>query len=214
MTAVERRDLGDTEPLGDGDDSRAGSVVLVVGIGGRNQRTGVANDHSGTPEAVSEQILVIAAEVGTAAGERPEPGRRPLPRRHRPALPTSLGKHGRNPVVRQLLDQPPQLVPLRTHIRSVTPRRRQDRRRANLAATFDPAAHRSCWRSLLLPDAAACPEAFGHALQSLIRRTALDASRCEKINAHSHDEHVTVENIAAFVLLRRVELRGLEPLTL
>jgi hypothetical protein len=44
--------------------------VLVVAIGGHNQRTGVANGHSGTPESLGEQIVVVAAEVGTAAGER------------------------------------------------------------------------------------------------------------------------------------------------
>jgi hypothetical protein len=94
--------------------------VLVVAISGRNQRTSVANDHSGTPEAFGEQILVLARELRTTAGERAEPGRRPLGGRFRPALPTSLSKHGRNTVVRQLLDQPPQLVPLRTHPHSLT----------------------------------------------------------------------------------------------
>ena len=48
------------------------SVVLVVAISCRNQRTGVANDHSGTPESLGEQV-VAAAEVGTAAGERADP---------------------------------------------------------------------------------------------------------------------------------------------
>jgi hypothetical protein len=33
-----------------------------------HQRTGVADDRTGTPEAFGEQILVIAAEVGAAAG--------------------------------------------------------------------------------------------------------------------------------------------------
>ena len=109
------------EPLGDGDDSasvvpaESRSVVLVVAIGGRNQRTSVADDHSEPAESLGKQILILAAEVGTAAGERPEPRRRPLTHRCRSALPTSLGKHGLNPVVRQLLDQPPELVPLRTH---------------------------------------------------------------------------------------------------
>jgi len=97
------------------------SVVLVVAIGGRNQRTGVADDHSGTPESLGEKVVVVAAEVGTAAGERAEPRRRPLPRRHRPALTTSLGKNGPNTVVRQLLDQPPQLVPLGTHTQQRRP---------------------------------------------------------------------------------------------
>jgi hypothetical protein len=97
------------------------SVVLVVAISCRNQRTSVANDHSGTPESLGEQIVVVAAEVGTAAGERAEPGRRPLTRRHRPALTTSLGEDGLNTVVRQMLDQPPQLVTLRTHTNSVGP---------------------------------------------------------------------------------------------
>jgi hypothetical protein len=89
-----------------GQQIRAGSDVLVVAIGGRNQRTSVAKDRSGTPEIFGEQILVIAPEARTAAGERREPRRRRLVRRHRPALPTSLGKHGRNTVVRQLIDQP------------------------------------------------------------------------------------------------------------
>jgi hypothetical protein len=80
--------------------------VLVVAISGRNQRASVANDHSGTPESLGEKVVVVAAEVGSAAGERAEPGRRPLPRRHRPALTTSLGEHGLNTVVRRLLDQP------------------------------------------------------------------------------------------------------------
>ena len=97
------------------------SVVLVVAISCRNQRASVANDHSGTPESLGEKVVVVAAEVGTAAGERAEPGRRPLTRRHRPALTTSLGEHGLNTVVRQLLDQPPQLVPLGTHTHSVDP---------------------------------------------------------------------------------------------
>ena len=74
-----------------GEQVRAGSVVLVVAIGGRHQRTSVANDHSGTSEAFGQQILVRAAEVGPAAGERPEPRRRPLTRQHRLALTTSLG---------------------------------------------------------------------------------------------------------------------------
>lgn len=101
-----------------GEQVRPGSVVLVVAIGGRNQRAGVAIDHSGMLETLGEQIVVVAAEDGTAAGERAEPGRRPLPRRHRPALTTSPGEHGLNTVVRQLLDQPPQL-PLGAHTASV-----------------------------------------------------------------------------------------------
>jgi len=39
-----------------------------------------------------------------------------------PPVTTSLGEHGLNTVVRQLLDEPPQLVPLGTHTHSVDPR--------------------------------------------------------------------------------------------
>jgi hypothetical protein len=89
--------------------------VLVIAISGRNQRTSVADDQSGTAEAFGEQIVVLAPEIRTTAGERAEPGRRPLGGRFRSALPTSLSKHGQNTVVGQLLDQPPQLVPLRAN---------------------------------------------------------------------------------------------------
>jgi hypothetical protein len=47
-----------------GEQIRTSSVVLVVAISGRNQRTSVANDHSGTPESLGKQILMLAAEVG------------------------------------------------------------------------------------------------------------------------------------------------------
>jgi hypothetical protein len=82
-----------------GQQVRAGAEVLVVAIGRRDQRTDAANGHSGTPEAFGEQILVIAAEVETTAGERPELRRRPLTHRHLPALPTSLSKNGWHAVV-------------------------------------------------------------------------------------------------------------------
>ena len=168
-----------------GEQVRAGSVVLVVAIGGRNQPAGVANDHSGTPESLGEQILVIAAEVRPAASERPEPRRRRLNRRHRPALTTSLGKHGLNPVVRQLLDQPPQLVPLGTH-----------------TVSLDPAPSTS---------AAAVPG--GHETAPTSTDAATQGCGAGE-RTHRHHRHVTRHNIAVFAEVTRVELRGLEPLTL
>jgi hypothetical protein len=108
-TAEQVADLGDNRRRHEdrapgnvqtGEQVRARPVVLVVAISGRNQRTRVADDHSGTPEAFGEQILVVTAEIGPAAGERPEPRRRPLTRRHRLALTTSLGEHGRNTIFR------------------------------------------------------------------------------------------------------------------
>ena len=77
------------------------------------------DDHSGTPESLGEQVLVVAADIRSAAGERPEPRRRPLTSWNLAALPTSLREHSRDAVLGQLLDQAPQLVSLRAHLSSV-----------------------------------------------------------------------------------------------
>jgi hypothetical protein len=92
----------------------------VIGVVGLLTVIVLRQDHAGAVAAdastltVTGQALaaawVIAPEVRPTTGERTEPGRRPLTHRHRPALTTSLGKNGLNTVVRQLLDQPPQLV--------------------------------------------------------------------------------------------------------
>ena len=164
---------------------RTSSVVLVVAISCRYQRAGVANDHSGTPESLGEQIIVVASEIRPATGERAEPRRWPLTRRHRPALPTDLGEHGLNPVVRQLLDQPPQLVPLGTH-----------------TVSLDPAPSTS---------AAAVPG--GHETAPTSTDAATQGCGAGE-RTHRHHRHVTRHNIAVFAEVTRVELRGLEPLTL
>ena len=102
-----------------GQQIRTGTVIPVVAIGGRHQRTRVANNHSGTPESLGEQVLVVAAEIRSAAAEGPEPRRRPLTSRSLAALPTGLREHSRDAVLRQLFDQAPQLVSLRAHRSSV-----------------------------------------------------------------------------------------------
>lgn len=98
-----------------GEQVRTGTVALIVAISGRNQRARVAHDHSGTPEPLGEQILVLAAEIRPAAGERSEPRRWPRTRACPLALASSLRKHSRDAVVGQLLDQAPQLFSLRAH---------------------------------------------------------------------------------------------------
>lgn len=93
----------------------AGTVVRVVTVCGRDERTGVADDHSGASEALGEQIVVIAAEIVAAAGEGAEPRGRPRRGGPRFGLAAGFGEHGRNPVVGQLLDEPLQLIPLSAH---------------------------------------------------------------------------------------------------
>lgn len=87
-----------------GEQIGAGSIVLVVPIRSGDQRPGIDDDRSGTPEPVGEQIVVVAAQVGAAAGEGAEPRRRPLRNRLKPPLPTG-----------QLLHEASQLVTLGAH---------------------------------------------------------------------------------------------------
>jgi hypothetical protein len=120
-SAVPRRDEDRTaSEMQTGQQIRAGAVVLIIAISGGDQRTRIADDHSGTPEALGEQILVVTAKVRPTTAKRPEPRRRPLTGRNLTALPTSLGEDDRNAIVRQLLDQPSQLVPLGAHRASPT----------------------------------------------------------------------------------------------
>lgn len=101
VAAVERSDLEDAQPLRDGGHRRIGGAKREVSVG-----AGVADDHSGAPEAFGEQVLVVAPEVAAAARERAEPLRRPLAGRLRLGLAAGFGEHGGNAVVGQLLDQP------------------------------------------------------------------------------------------------------------
>jgi len=89
--------------------------VVVVAVCSRDQRAGVADDHSGAPEALGEQILVLAAEVVSSAGEGGEPRRRPYGGWLLLALTTGLGKDSTDPLVGQILDETPQLVTLGAH---------------------------------------------------------------------------------------------------
>jgi hypothetical protein len=98
---------------------RAGAVVGVASIRRGHERTGIAHDHSGAPESVGEQIVVIAAQIGPSALERPEPSRGPLAGRLEGGLTSCLGEDGRHPVVGQLLDQFLQLIALGAHAASV-----------------------------------------------------------------------------------------------
>lgn len=86
-----RNEDGAASKMQTGQQIRARTVVPVVAIGGCNQRTRVADDHSGTPESLGEQVLVVDPEIRPATGERPEPRRRPLTSRNLAALPTYLG---------------------------------------------------------------------------------------------------------------------------
>jgi hypothetical protein len=52
-----------------GEQVGAWTVVLLVAIGGRHERTGIADDHSGASEPVGQQLLVVAPEVAATAGE-------------------------------------------------------------------------------------------------------------------------------------------------
>ena len=52
-----------------GEQIRACAVVFLVAIGGRHERTGIADDHSGASEPVGQQVLVVAPEVAATAGE-------------------------------------------------------------------------------------------------------------------------------------------------
>jgi hypothetical protein len=94
---------------------RAGAVVGVAPVRRGDERAGVADDHSGVPEAVGEQIVMIATEIGPSALERPEPGRGPLDGRLEFDLASSLGEDGRHPVVGKVLDQLLQLIALGAH---------------------------------------------------------------------------------------------------
>jgi hypothetical protein len=94
---------------------RAGTVVSVASIRRGHERTGIADDHSGAPEAVGEQIVMIATEIGPSALERPEPSRGPLAGWLELDLASYLREDGRHPVVGQLLDQLLQLIALGAH---------------------------------------------------------------------------------------------------
>ena len=98
-----------------GEQIGAGSVVVVVAVAGCDQRAGVADNHSGAPEAFGEQVVMIAAEVVTTAGERREPRRRPGGCRLLLVLAADRSEYGGHPLVGQVLDEAPQLVPLGTH---------------------------------------------------------------------------------------------------
>lgn len=98
-----------------GEQIRTCLIVLLVAIGGRNERARVADDYSGASEAVGQHVVVIAAEVMTTAGERSQPRRWPLGRRGLGLLPAGLGEDGGHTLIGQLLDETPQLVPLCAH---------------------------------------------------------------------------------------------------
>ena len=98
-----------------GEEVGTGSVVVVVAVGGRDQRTGIADDHSGAPETLGEQVVVVAAEIVPATGEGREPRRWPNGRRLLLVLTPCLGEDGRDPLVGQVLDETPQFVTLDAH---------------------------------------------------------------------------------------------------
>lgn len=63
-------------------------------------------------------MLVIATEVAAAAGERTEPGGRPgslRGRRDRRQVTANLTSDGRQLLVRQLVDEPPEFLALFAH---------------------------------------------------------------------------------------------------
>lgn len=97
-----------------GEQIGAGPVVRVAAVGGCDERPGIADDHS-APEALGQQIVVVATEIRAAALERSEPSRRPLGRWLRPSLTARLGEDREHALLRQLLDQPLQLIPLGAH---------------------------------------------------------------------------------------------------
>lgn len=57
MAPIQRSDLRESKSLGDGDYGCIGASEV----------------HSGAPEALGEQVIVIAAEIVAAAGEGSEP---------------------------------------------------------------------------------------------------------------------------------------------
>lgn len=89
--------------------------MVVIAVSGGNQWARIADDHSGAPEAFGEHIVVVAAEVGSAAGERREPRRRPGGSRSLLVLTTDRGERGGYLLVGQILDEALQCVPLSAH---------------------------------------------------------------------------------------------------
>jgi hypothetical protein len=85
-----------------GEEIGTGSVVVVVAVGGCDERAGVADNHSGAPEAFGEQVVVVAAEIVPSTGEGREPRRRPDDRRLLLVLTAGLGEDGGDPLVRQI----------------------------------------------------------------------------------------------------------------
>ena len=73
-------------------------MLCVVRGEDRDQGTGVADDHSGAPEAFGKQILVVAAEIVPSTGEGREPRWRPGGRGLLLVLTASLGEDGGNTV--------------------------------------------------------------------------------------------------------------------
>jgi hypothetical protein len=98
-----------------GEEVGAGSVVVVVAVCGCDQRSGVADDHSGAPEALGEQIVVVAAEIMPSTGEGREPRRRPDGRWLLLVLTADLGEDGRDALIGKVLDETPQFVALGAH---------------------------------------------------------------------------------------------------
>jgi hypothetical protein len=90
------------------------SVVLIVAISAATSGlvSQTITQERPNPSASRSSWLLPRSERPLANDPNQDGGH--SSHRHRSALPTSLGKHGRNTVFRKLLDQPPQLVPLGT----------------------------------------------------------------------------------------------------
>ena len=98
-----------------GEEVGAGSVVVVVAVGGRDQGAGVADDHSGASETLGEQVVVVAAEIVPSTGKGSEPRRWPGGRWLLLMLTTDLGEDGRDALIGKILDETPQFVALGAH---------------------------------------------------------------------------------------------------
>ena len=70
-------------------------------------------------ESVSQQVLRPGGDIISRAFSGSEPGRRPRPLPDRPKMTADIIKHRRDFLLREILDQPEQFLPLHAHEPSV-----------------------------------------------------------------------------------------------